>query len=189
MTGGRETVTAEVAAAVLRAGGIVAHPTEAVWGLACDPASEAATLRLLALKQRSVDKGLILVAASPAQLDRHVDWTALPPARRDAMLASWPGPNTWIVPASAAVPAWIRGAHASVAVRVTAHAPAAALCTAFGGAIVSTSANPAGAPPPHAFAGIDPAILQGIDAVLEGGTGSLDRPTTIRDALTGAILR
>ena len=143
MTGGRETVTAEVAAAVLRAGGIVVHPTEAVWGLACDPASEAATLRLLALKQRSVDKGLILVAASPAQLDRHVDWNALPPARRDAMLASWPGPNTWIVPASAAVPAWIRGAHASVAVRVTAHAPAAALCTAFGGAIVSTSANPA----------------------------------------------
>lgn len=177
------------AAAALRAGGIVAHPTEAVWGLACDPASEPATLRLLALKQRSVDKGLILLAASPAQLGHLVNWSALPAARRDAVLASWPGPNTWIVPATAAVPAWIRGAHASVAVRVTAHAPAAALCTAFGGAIVSTSANPAGAPPPHALAEIDPAILQGIDAVLEGETGSLGHPTSIRDALTGATVR
>ena len=89
----------------------------------------------------------------------------------------------------AAVPAWIRGAHASVAVRVTGHAPAAALCMAFDGAIVSTSANPAGAPPPRSLEEIDPVILQGVDAVLEGGTGSLDRPTTIRDALTGATLR
>ena len=177
------------AAAALRAGGLVAHPTEAVWGLACDPASEAATLRLLALKQRSVDKGLILLAASPAQLGRLVDWNALPPVRREAVLASWPGPNTWILPATAAVPAWIRGAHASVAVRVTGHAPAAALCMAFDGAIVSTSANPAGAPPPRSLEEIDPVILQGVDAVLEGAAGSLDRPTTIRDAMSGAIVR
>src|SRR5690554_1587960 len=177
--------TAEAAAAVLRAGGIVAHPTEAVWGLACNPASEAATGRLLALKRRDVDKGLILVAASASQLERLVDWSELPQDRREAVLASWPGPHTWIVPATAAVPAWIRGSHAGVAVRVTGHPPAAALCSAFGGAIVSTSANTAGAPPPHALDAFEPEILAGVDAVLEGETGRLARPTAIRDALTG----
>lgn len=185
----RPRKTAEAAAAVLRAGGIVAHPTEAVWGLACDPASEAATLRLLALKRRALDKGLILIAALPDQLESLVDWNALPAARRDAVLASWPGPHTWIVPATAAVPAWIRGNHAGVAVRVTAHPPAIALCTAFGGTVVSTSANPAGAPPPRALGDLDPAILAGVDAVLEGHTGRHDRPTVIRDAMTGALLR
>lgn len=180
---------AEAAAAVLRAGGIVAHPTEAVWGLACDPSSEPATRRLLALKRRTLDKGLILVAARIPQLEPLVDWGALPDDRRGAVLASWPGPHTWIVPATPAVPAWIRGSHAGVAVRVTAHPPAAALCTAFGGAIVSTSANTAGAPPPHALDALEPGILAGVDAVLEGETGRLARPTVIRDALTGGVLR
>ena len=93
------------------------------------------------------------------------------------------------MPATATVPPWIRGVHAGVAVRVTAHAPAAALCRAFGGPVVSTSANRAGAPPPRELEGFDPAVLDGVDSVLEGETGSLARPTTIRDALTGAVLR
>ncbi len=185
----RPRATADAAAAVLRAGGIVAHPTEAVWGLACDPASQPATLRLLALKRRPVDKGLILVAASAGQLEQVVDWKALPAGRLEEVLASWPGPHTWVVPATAAVPGWIRGVHAGVAVRVTGHAAAAALCNAFGGAIVSTSANAAGAPPPRVPGDFDPVILAGVDAVLEGETGALDRPTAIRDALTGASLR
>src|SRR3546814_1066426 len=86
---------------ILRAGGIIAYPTEAVWGLGCDPFDQAAVLRLLAIKQRPVDKGLILVAASLAQLDELVDWDALPQARRDEVFASWPGPHTWIAPAAA----------------------------------------------------------------------------------------
>src|SRR5690606_8231830 len=181
--------SADAAAAVLRAGGIVLHPTEAVWGLACDPASEAATLRLLALKRRPVDKGLILLAASIAQLEPLVDWQSLPAARRREVLASWPGPHTWIVPATAAVPAWIRGAHAGVAVRVTGHGPAAALATAFGAPVVSTSANVAGAPPPRTLSELARHILAGSDAVLEGETGTLGQPTPIRDAATGASLR
>lgn len=183
------TVTADAAAALLRADGIVAHPTEAVWGLGCDPTSRVATLRLLALKQRSPAKGLILIAASPAQLDPWVDWSRLSAAARASVLASWPGPNTWIVPATAAVPAWIRGQHAGVAVRVSAHPPAVALCTAFGGALVSTSANPGGAPAPRRLTDLTPAIIEGLDGVLEGRTGDLDRPSTIRDAVTGAVLR
>src|SRR5690606_39683857 len=146
-------------------------------------------MRLLALKQREPGKGLILAAASPAQLDAFVDWEALPGARRGEIAAGWPGPYTWILPATAAVPAWIRGDHAGVAVRVSAHPPVVALCAAFGGAVVSTSANAAGAAPARAPEQLDATVLAGVDAVLAGDTGGLERPTAIRDALTGAVLR
>jgi L-threonylcarbamoyladenylate synthase len=177
------------AVAVLRAGGVVACPTEAVWGLSCDPFDERAVLRLLEIKRRPVDKGLILVAAEAAQFDGLLAWDALPPERRDAVLGSWPGPHTWIVPATARTPRWITGAHEGVAVRATAHEAMAALCRAFGGPLVSTSANPAGAPPPRDLAELDPVLHAALDAVLAGRTGTLPRPTTIRDARTGTPLR
>ena len=122
------TTTIVDAIAILERGGVIAYPTEGVWGLGCDPLDEAAVLRLLALKQRRVDKGLILVAASVAQLDGLVDWQALGAATRDEVLASWPGPHTWIVPATTRVPHWISGAHDSIAVRVSAHPVVARLC-------------------------------------------------------------
>jgi len=175
--------------AALRAGGVVACPTEAVWGLSCDPFDASAVERLLAIKRRPVDKGLILVAAAPDQFDGLLDWDALPAQRREAVLASWPGPHTWIVPASAKLPRWITGAHAGVAVRVTAHEAMAALCRAFGGPLVSTSANPTGEPAPRELADLDPVLHAALDAVLAGRTGNLPRPTAIRDALTGEPLR
>jgi L-threonylcarbamoyladenylate synthase len=177
------------AAAALRAGGVIAYPTEGVWGLGCDPFDEAAVLRLLAMKQRSVDKGLILVAADMAQFDGLADWRALPPGRFDEIAASWPGPNTWIVPATARVPRWITGSHAGVAMRASAHPVVAALCRAFGGTIVSTSANPAGAPAPVRLDDLDPHMRAAVDGVAAGETGGRDRPSDIRDALTGALLR
>ena len=178
----------DAAAAAMRAGGVVAYPTEGVWGLGCDPFDETAVLRLLALKQRSVDKGLILVAAEASQFDGLAEWNALPPGRFDEIAASWPGPNTWIVPATARVPRWITGAHAGVAMRASAHPVVAALCRAFGGAIVSTSANPAGAPAPRRLAELDPMLRSGVDGVVEGETGGRDGPSDIRDALTGTLL-
>ncbi|MFZ7096689.1 Sua5/YciO/YrdC/YwlC family protein [Luteimonas dalianensis] len=185
----RPPVNAAAAAAAIRAGGVVAYPTEGVWGLGCDPLDEAATMKLLALKRRSVDQGLILVAASVHQLDPYADWSALPGKCRDAVHASWPGPHTWIVPATPATPAWIRGVHPGVAVRVSAHAPVIALCNAFGGALVSTSANVTGAPPPRDLAGLEPVLRDRVDAVLAGETGALEQPTAIRDALAGTVLR
>ena len=177
------------ATAALKHGGVIAYPTEAVWGLGCDPFDEAAVLRLLAIKQREVEKGLILIAASLPQLDGLVDWDALPDARRDAVLRTWPGPHTWIAPATARVPHWITGAHAGVAVRVSAHPSVSALCDAFGGALVSTSANPAGAPPPKRLQDFDAGLRAAVDAILDGEVGGLDRPTPIRDARSGAELR
>ena len=179
---------AEVVAA-LRRGGVVAYPTEAVWGLGCDPRDEAATLRLLALKQREVDKGLILIAADEAQLAPFIDMDALDAAQRATVRASWPGPHTWSVPASLAAPRWITGAHAGIAVRVSAHPVVIELCNAYGGALVSTSANLSGQPAVSEQAALDPALLARVDAVVPGATGGLDRPTAIRDARTGAALR
>jgi len=181
--------TVDVAVAALQRGGVIAYPTEAVWGLGCDPRDEAAVLRLLALKQRGVDKGLILIAASEAQLAPYVHMSALGATQAEAVRVSWPGPHTWIVPAAPAAPRWITGSHAGIAVRVSAHPLVVSLCNAFGGALVSTSANPAGDPPPHDAGALDPRIVAGVQALLAGETGGLTRPTLIRDAVTGLALR
>ncbi len=183
------TCTLDEAIAALRRGGVIAYPTEAVWGLGCDPLDEAAVLRLLSLKQRAVDKGLILIAASEAQFAPFIDMTSLGDAQLAAVRVSWPGPHTWIVPATEAAPRWITGSHAGIAVRVSAHPAVVALCEAFGGALVSTSANRAGDPPPRDLAALDPRIMDGVDALLSGETGGLQRPTQIRDAVTGRALR
>jgi L-threonylcarbamoyladenylate synthase len=191
MTHPSEPQAIDVAAAValLRAGGVIAYPTEAVWGLGCDPMDEAAVLRLLDMKQREVAKGLILVVAASSQLDGLVDWGTLAPGRREAVVQSWPGPHTWIVPATPRVPRWVTGDHAGVAVRVSAHPTVSALCRGFGRALVSTSANPAGAPPPRSVDAIDHGLRALLDAVVAGETSGLARPTPIRDAATGVALR
>ncbi|NOT87924.1 MAG: tRNA threonylcarbamoyladenosine biosynthesis protein RimN [Lysobacter sp.] len=181
----------DLAAAVgrLRAGAVIAYPTEGVWGLGCDPFDEAAVHRLLAIKQRPVEKGMILIAGDDAQLDAIVDWTGLPPERAAAVRATWPGAHTWVMPALPQVPPWITGSHDSVAVRVSAHPPVVALCAAFGGPLVSTSANFAGAPTARVRGALDPMLLVRLDGVLDGETGGLERPTPIRDARSGVSLR
>src|SRR3569623_2573491 len=116
------------AAALLRGGGVLAYPTEAVYGLGCDPHDQAAFARLFVLKQRPPSQGVLLIAADFAQIERYIDLAKIPPEVRAQVEASWPGPNTWIFPRTAEVPAWVAGPHAGIALRVTAHAPAAALC-------------------------------------------------------------
>ena len=177
------------AVVALQGGGVIAYPTEAVWGLGCDPFDEAAVMRLLALKQRDVAKGLILIAGALDAFEHLLDWEALPTDRREAVFATWPGPHTWIVPASGRVPRWITGMHDGVAVRVSAHPIVAALCDAFAGPLVSTSANRAGDPPPRQLGVIEPALLGALDGWIEGDTGALSAPTEIRDARSGAVLR
>lgn len=183
------SLTPVEAARVVQRGGVIACPTEAVWGLGCDPFNESAVKRLLALKQRAVDQGLILIAGALDQFDGLLDWDVLPTDRSEAVYASWPGPHTWVVPASARVPHWITGAHDGVAVRVSAHPGVIALCAAFGGPMVSTSANPTGAAPPKTLAAFDPALRAQLDGIVAGDTGGLASPTDIRDARSGAVLR
>lgn len=175
------------AVAALRRGGIVAYPTEAVYGLGCDPANAAAVARLLALKQRPASRGLILIAADEAALR---PWLAPIDADTEARVApTWPGPTTWLLPAAEDCPAILRGDHETLAVRVTAHPVAAALCRAWGGALVSTSANPSGGQPVRDAAAARQLFGAGVDAVVEGAVGGRERPTPIRDARTGQTLR
>ncbi|WP_368563195.1 Sua5/YciO/YrdC/YwlC family protein [Pseudoxanthomonas sp. UTMC 1351] len=173
----------------LQHGGVVAYPTEAVWGLGCDPFNERAVHRLLAIKQRPMEKGLILIAAELDQLRPCLDLAALPAEQLGEVLASWPGPHTWVMPAGERAPAWITGAHTSLAVRISAHPTVVSLCRAFGGPLVSTSANLSGQPAPLQRSGLDPVLLARLDGVTEGETGGLLRATPIRDARSGQQLR
>lgn len=179
----------ESAATALRAGGVVAYPTEAVYGLGCDPHSATAFARVFELKRRPPELGVLLIGADFEQVAPYIDLAAVPAASLETARASWPGPHTWIFPRAAGVPAWIAGSHAGIALRVTAHAPAAALCRAFGGAIVSTSANPHGQPPARDATTVHAYFGDALDAIIDAPPGGLTRPTGIRDALTGAIIR
>ena len=171
----------------LERGELIAYPTEAVYGLGCDPLDRQAVARLLALKRRPVSKGLILIAADFQQLAPYI--RPLPPQRMAPVLASWPGPHTWLLPASPAVPEWLRGAHSTLAVRVTAHPLAAALCRAWGGPLVSTSANRAGQPPATCALRVRCLFHPHLCCVLPGPTGGLERPTPIRDGRSGRQVR
>jgi L-threonylcarbamoyladenylate synthase len=176
------------AAQIMQQGGVVAYPTEAVWGLGCDPANEAAVQRLLELKQRPVEKGLILLAGDESMVAPYL--AALSDVQRQTLSDSWPGPNTWIIPEmSERVPTWVRGRFSSVAIRVTAHPWAAALSRAFGGPIVSTSANPTGS-----AAALDESEVQRyfqarVDHICVGAVGGSSQPSIIRDLQTGAVIR
>lgn len=176
-----------VAVAALHRGGVIAYPTEAVWGLGCDPADEAAVRRLLALKKRDVGKGLILVASEVAQLD----WLLhdLDEQQRDRLDRSWPGPNTWLVPHKNRVPAWIHGDHNTVAVRVSAHSVVRDLCDCWGGALVSTSANRSGDAAATQRFQVLRYFGDKLDYVVPGSVGGAKKPSLIRDVVSDQIIR
>ena len=175
------------AVAALRQGGVVAYPTEAVYGLGCDPSDADAVARLFALKQRPPTQGVLLIAADFAQVEKFIG--AAPAVAIARARASWPGPQSWVLPRSAQTPAWLAGEHAGIGLRVTAHPLAAQLCRAFGAAIVSTSANRHGEPPARSADEVRAAFGREIDAVLNGSVGGLERPTPIRDAISGDTVR
>jgi len=171
----------------LRAGGVVAYPTEAVYGLGCDAGNERAVRRLLDLKQRPAHKGLILIAADLARLRPYLG--ALPEALLAPVLQTWPGAVTWLLPASDATPDWLTGGRDNIAVRVPAHPAARALCLAWGAALVSTSANPSGRPPARSALQVRRYFGNRLDDILCAPLGGETRPTPIRDARSGVLLR
>jgi len=173
-------------AASLWAGGVVACPAEGVWGLSCDPFDEGAVLDLLAMKRREVSKGLIVVGAS-SEVFAHV-LRGLSSKQRDMMLESWPGPNTWLVPHRGLFPSWITGDSDEVAIRVTSSPALAALCAAFGGPLVSTSANPAGLSPPHSIWELRRYFGMALPA-MPGAIDPAGKPSTIRRVQDGSVIR
>lgn len=171
---------------ILTAGGIVAYPTESVFGLGCDPMNAAAVERIIEIKRRDPQAGFILLACDASQLRPYL---GTDPNKIPAVMESWPGPVSWVMPASALTPDWITGKRDTVAVRVTAHPLAAALCRAFGSAIVSTSANRSGRAAARSTIQVRKRFGSMVDYILPGDTGKEEMPSEIRDARSGAVLR
>lgn len=172
---------------VVASGGIIAYPTEAVWGLGCDPDNPDAVLRLLRLKQRDWRKGLILVAASMAQFEPYL--SMLSPAQRQQLTLSWPGPITWLVPHDGSVGTSICGEHSTLALRVSAHPIVQALCYLCGGPLVSTSANREGMRPARDRLTARRYFGDAVDAYAPGAVGGAAQPSEIRDLISGKIIR
>ena len=173
---------------LLQKGEVVAYPTEAVFGLGCDPDSESAVYKLLNLKQRSVDKGLILIASHYQQLIPYIDQSAVTKEQIQMAFNSWPGPNTWIFPKNANTPDFLSGKYQSIAVRVTDHPLVCKLCDLFAKPLVSTSANLSGHP--ACKTALEVANQFGNNfPILAGQTGNRSQPSIIRDVKTGTIIR
>ena len=173
-------------AAYLKRGGVIAYPTESCYGLGCDPRNRRAIRRLIRLKGRSAAKGLLLIADRFKRLESFM--RPLNAADRARVGRTWPGPVTWVVPASPACPPELTGGRPTIAVRVTAHQGAARLCRSLGMALVSTSANKSGKKPAKTAAECR-RIFGARVRVIDGRIGTRKRPSTLIDLATGTLLR
>ena len=173
------------AAACLRSGGVIAHATEGVWGLACDPHNDEAIERILAIKGRESAKGLLLIASATADFDAALQ--ELAPKVRAQVMASWPGHVTWLLPGDA-YSQFIKGQHSNVACRVPDHAQAREIAAAFGGPMVSTSLNRAGEPPVQDYERALAQFLELVDMVVPGQTSGYAGASAIFD-ISGAVIR
>ena len=182
----------QLAVETLRKGDVLAYPTEAVWGLGCDPYQEQAFNKILKLKQRPIEKGVILLSENIeriedllAPLDQHI---------RKQIIESWQPlkaqqrATTWLLPVSDAIPKWIYGQHDRVAIRVTQHPLCQQLCKAADHLIVSTSANPAGLSPAISSIEVEQYFHNQV-TILNGSLGESPEPSRILDAVTGQIIR
>lgn len=172
----------------LAKGGVIAYPTEAVWGLGCDPFNPAAVEKLLALKHRPAHKGLILVAADLQQIAPLL--VGLSPEQRRQLEDTWPGPVTWLMPdPNHWIPQGVKGRFDTIAVRVSAHPVVQDLCRLWGGPIISTSANRSGEPALRSEWAMRRNRLLTVDYVVPGQTQQRKKPSEIRDLQTGRIIR
>jgi L-threonylcarbamoyladenylate synthase len=170
----------------LKRGGVIAYPTESCYGFGCDPRNRAAVRRVLKLKQRPQRKGLILIASDFFQVARFLK--PLAPAEQTKLKKDGAEAVTCLMPARPSCPRWLRGAHDTLAVRITAHPAAASLCRALGMALVSTSANVGGDRPARTHADCRRRFGSKV-LVLPGRVGKRKKPSTIRAWADGRIIR
>ena len=174
-------------------GQVFAYPTEAVFGLGCDPLNEKAVRSILALKERPEEKGLIIVASKVEQILPYVDLRLLPDETQQKIMATWPGPVTWLLPKSAHTPNWVSGASSMVAIRVSSHPIVQAICDALDKPMISTSANPAGKEPAKTINEVQQyfkhAITNKMLTLIEGKLGEQSSPSKIYHSLTMETIR
>lgn len=169
----------------MRSGGVVAYPTEGVFGLGCLPDDFEAVSRILAIKQRDPAMGLVLIASHIEQLEGWIDASGKLPGLK----SNGGRPVTWVVAATDDVPYWIRGRHSGIAVRITTHPVASALCDAADSALVSTSANRHGRPPARNALVLRRRFGALVDYIVPGECGPATGPSEIRDLASGKVLR
>lgn len=169
----------------IKKGHILAYPTEAVYGLGCDPFNKLAVENLLGLKNRPASKGLILLISKWEQLENLVK--PLPDHLLKPVKASWPGPVTWVFPKADTIPPWVSGDWDTIAIRMSAHPIASEL--AFDGPVISTSANISGVQPARTKEELLEQFPSGIDIFVQGALGGATQPSSIYEVLTGKKLR
>lgn len=167
-------------------GGIISYPTESVYGLGCNPDNFLAVKKILQIKQRPVEKGLILIASDIEQLKPYISGSLSDFTKIACKQAS---PTTWLVKASRHTPDWIKGNHSKVAVRITEHITARQLCEQLDYPLVSTSANPAGKNPARSSLKSRIYFSDSVDFYLSGDTGDLKMPSKIIDLETNKVIR
>ncbi|MFD0966697.1 Sua5/YciO/YrdC/YwlC family protein [Seminibacterium arietis] len=167
---------------------VIAYPTEAVFGLGCNPLSQSAVEKLLILKNRPVEKGLILVAPTLNYLHSFIDSSQFQSIHWERLTTKHARPITWIVPASSFTPSFITGQFSTVAIRLCSHEAVKLLCEKTGFAITSTSANLSGLPPCKSVQEVK-AQFGECFPVLEMNIGEASNPSEIRDLFTGKIFR
>jgi len=170
---------------IIKNNGVIAYPTESVYGLGCDPLSEWAVNKILQLKHRPVEKGLIIIAANISQLLPYID--ICPQDIKE--ITDYASPMTWLVNKSKLTPVWISGEHHKVAIRISQHPDVISLCNKLGHPIVSTSANPAKLTPASNVIQARRYFSESIDLYLSGATGQLKKPTPITDLETRQVIR
>lgn len=175
--------------AALQQAQVICYPTEAVYGLGCDPDSETAVMALLAIKQRPLEKGLILIADNYGQLLPYVDDAKIPMDKRAEIFSAWPGAVTWVMPAKATTPKWLTGKHNTIAVRVSNHPVVKRICNEFGKPIVSTSANLAGQAPVLTLAQAERVFGERVAVYVAGELGGNRKASQIKDASSGKLIR
>ena len=179
------------ALAALRTQGVIAYPTESVFGLGCDPDSDIAIQKILDLKQRPAHKGLILIASNIEQLEAYADFSTLNETLLNNLKKTWPGPFTWVVPAQKSLSKLISGSFDSVAVRVSDHPVVQALCSEFNKPIISTSANLSGLEACITDLQVEQMFTDNhlLDCIIKQPVSGLKNPSQIYLALTGKRLR
>jgi len=182
-------LTINEAAKAFQQGGIIAYPTEAVFGLGCDPDNDSVINRLLSLKQRSADKGLILLGGDYSQLQPYIDESQITDLQKSKILSRWPGAITQVLPANKSISPLLCGAFETIAVRVTQHPDIIALCRKTGKAIISTSANLSGQTAATTWEGVLQQFPEQLDYLIKTETLGRETPSTIIDGITNRVLR
>ncbi|MGA7985694.1 MAG: L-threonylcarbamoyladenylate synthase, partial [Burkholderiales bacterium] len=171
------------AAEILRAGGLVAFPTETVYGLGADASSEAALNRLYALKRRPADHPVIVHFASAE--DAFTWAREVPEAARRLAARFWPGPLTLILRRAQHAGDFVTGGQDTIGLRVPSHPVAHALLREFGGAIAAPSANRFGRVSPTRAEHVRADLGRDVELVLDGGDSEVGIESTIVDLSRG----